>query len=121
MSSLFSPARLSPQLRQPATTRAMMLDVMVALLPALGMAVFFFGPRALTLTGTAVVSCVLFEGLYRLLTRQSQTIGDLSACVTGMLLALSLPVSSPYWWRSWGAASLSWWSSSFTAGWAATS
>ncbi|MCI9557255.1 RnfABCDGE type electron transport complex subunit D [Oscillospiraceae bacterium 50-16] len=97
MSSLFSPARLSPQLRQPATTRAMMLDVMVALLPALGMAVFFFGPRALTLTGTAVVSCVLFEGLYRLLTRQSQTIGDLSACVTGMLLALSLPVSSPYW------------------------
>ena len=97
MSSLFSPARLSPQLRQPSTTRAMMLDVMVALLPALGMAVFFFGPRALTLTGTAVVSCVLFEGLYRLLTRQSQTIGDLSACVTGMLLALSLPVSSPYW------------------------
>ena len=97
MNPLFSPVRLSPQLRQPATTRAMMLDVMIALLPALGMAVFFFGPRVLALTGVSVAVCVLLEGLYRLLTRQRQTVGDLSACVTGMLLALSLPVSSPFW------------------------
>lgn len=97
MNTLFAPPRLSPQLRQPATTRAMMLDVMIALLPALGMAVFFFGPRVLALTGVSVAVCVLLEGLYRLLTRQKQTVGDLSACVTGMLLALSLPVSSPYW------------------------
>ena len=104
MSSLFSPARLSPQLRQPATTRAMMLDVMVALTPALGMAVFFFGLRALALTAVSVGSCVLFEVLYRLLTRQRQSVGDLSACVTGLLLALSLPASTPYWVPVMGAA-----------------
>jgi len=104
MSTLYSAKRLSPQLRQSATTRAMMLDVMVALLPSLGMAVFFFGPRALTLTAVSVVSCVLFELIYRLLTRQSVTVGDLSACVTGLLLALSLPASTPYWVPVMGAA-----------------
>ena len=98
------PRRLSPQLRQPSTTRAMMVDVIVALIPSLGMAVFFFGPRALVLTAVSVVSCVLFELLYRLLTWQSIPIGDLSACVTGLLLALSLPASAPYWVPVMGAA-----------------
>lgn len=104
MSASFAPKRLSPQLRQPSTTRAMMVDVMVALTPALGMAVFFFGLRALALTAVSVGSCVLFEALYRLLTRQRQSIGDLSACVTGLLLALSLPASTPYWVPVMGAA-----------------
>lgn len=104
MTASFSPKRLSPQLRQPSTTRAMMLDVMVALTPALGMAVFFFGLRALVLTAVSMVSCVLFEFLYRLLTRQRSSVGDLSACVTGMLLALSLPASTPYWVPVMGAA-----------------
>ena len=103
MTVSYAPKRLSPQLRQPSTTRAMMLDVMVALVPALGMAVFFFGPRALALTAVSVGSCVLFEALYRLLTRQKQSIGDLSACVTGVLLALSLPASTPYWVPVMGA------------------
>ncbi len=102
--SVFTPKRLSPQLRQPSTTRAMMLDVMVALAPALGMAIFFFGPRALALTAVSVASCVLFEALYRILTRQRQSVGDLSACVTGLLLALSLPASTPYWVPVMGAA-----------------
>jgi len=104
MSAAFAPKRLSPQLRQPSTTRAMMVDVMVALMPALGMAVFFFGPRALTLTAVSVASCVMFEALYRLLTQQRQSVGDLSACVTGLLLALSLPASAPYWVPVMGAA-----------------
>lgn len=104
MSTSCTPKRLSPQLRQPSTTRAMMLDVMVALAPALGMAVFFFGPRALVLTTVSVGSCLIFEALYRLLTRQQQSIGDLSACVTGLLLALSLPASTPYWVPVMGAA-----------------
>ena len=104
MSTSCTPKRLSPQLRQPSTTRAMMLDVMVALAPALGMAVFFFGPRALVLTAVSVGSCLIFEALYRLLTRQQQSIGDLSACVTGLLLALSLPASTPYWVPVMGAA-----------------
>ena len=92
-----APAHLSPQLRQNATTQAMMLDVMVALVPTLGMAVFLFGPRVLALCAISIAACVCFEWLYRRLTHQSSTISDLSACVTGMLLALSLPVSSPYW------------------------
>ncbi|WP_251317070.1 RnfABCDGE type electron transport complex subunit D [Flintibacter muris] len=104
MTASFAPKRMSPQLRQPSTTRAMMLDVMVALTPALGMAVFFFGPRALVLAAVSVGSCVLFEALYRLLTRQRQSVGDLSACVTGLLLALSLPASTPYWVPVMGAA-----------------
>ncbi|MCI9156603.1 MAG: RnfABCDGE type electron transport complex subunit D [Lawsonibacter sp.] len=104
MSAAFAPKRLSPQQRQPATTQAMMLDMMVALTPALGMAVFFFGPRVLVLTAVSMASCVLFELLYRGLTRQSVTVGDLSACVTGLLLALSLPASTPYWVPVMGAA-----------------
>lgn len=104
MTASFTPKRMSPQLRQPSTTRAMMLDVMVALTPALGMAIFFFGLRALALTAVSVCSCVLFEALYRILTRQRQSIGDLSACVTGLLLALSLPASAPYWVPVMGAA-----------------
>ena len=104
MSATFTPKRLSPQLRQPSTTRAMMLDMMVALTPVLGMAVFFFGVRALALCAVSVASCVFFEFLYRLLTRQSMSIGDLSACVTGLLLGLSLPASAPYWVPVMGSA-----------------
>ena len=104
MSASYAPRRLSPQLRPPSTTRAMMVDVMVALTPALGMAIFFFGLRALALTAVSVVSCVALEALYRLLTRQRQSVDDLSACVTGLLLALSLPASAPYWVPVMGAA-----------------
>ncbi len=103
MSAVYTPKRLPPQLRQSSTTRAMMLDVIVALLPALGMAVFFFGPRVLALCAVSVASSVGFELLYRLLTRQSLSIGDLSACVTGLLLALSLPASTPFWVPVMGA------------------
>ena len=53
--------RLPPQLGQAATTRAMMIDVLVALLPALGMAVFFFGARVLVLAAVSVASGVFFE------------------------------------------------------------
>ena len=97
MNQTFAPSYLPPQLRQSATTRAMMADVMIALVPALGMAVYFFGPRVLALCTVSMAACVFFEWLYRRLTHQSNPIGDLSACVTGLLLALSLPVSSPYW------------------------
>lgn len=97
MNSVFPPVYLSPQLRQSATTTAMMLDMMVALVPTLGMAVFLFGPRVLVLCAISVAACMFSEWIYRRLTHQSNTLGDLSACVTGLLLALSLPVSSPYW------------------------
>ncbi len=89
--------RLPPQVAQPSTTASMMTDVLVALIPTLVMAVFFFGPRVLILSAVSVGSCVLVEYGYRRLTHQSSTIGDLSACVTGLLLALSLPATAAYW------------------------
>lgn len=104
MSAAFSPTHLTPQLRQPSTTSAMMMDMIVALLPTLAMAIFFFGVRALALSLVSIVSCVFFEWLYRRLTHQQNTTGDLSACVTGLLLALSLPAASPYWVPIFGGA-----------------
>ena len=87
----------SPHVSTRDTTTSVMLDVVIALLPALAAAVYFFGPRVLTLTLVTVASTVGFEALYRWGTRQSMTIGDLSAVVTGMLLAMVLPVQTPYW------------------------
>lgn len=89
--------RISPQLTQTYTTRGIMLDVLVALLPSLGMSVYLFGPRVLAITAISVISCVLSEYLYRRLTGKSRSIGDLSACVTGVLLAMCLPVTASYW------------------------
>lgn len=104
MSVKLAPAHLPPQLRQPATTTAMMMDVIVALMPTLGMAVFFFGPQVLTLCAVSVTACLFFEWSYRLLTHQRNTLGDLSACITGLLLALSLPAGAPYWVPVFGGA-----------------
>lgn len=96
--------RLPPQVGQPSNTASMMADVMVALLPALAMAVFFFGFRVLVLTALSVGSSILFEYGYRRLTGQSDTVRDLSACVTGMLLAMSLPATAAYWVPILGSA-----------------
>ena len=89
--------RTSPQIAQPATIPSIMLDVIVALIPALLMAVFLFGVRVLALTAVSVGTCVLAEYGYRRLRGLDSTVGDLSACVTGLLLAMSLPVTAPYW------------------------
>ena len=89
--------RASPQIAQPATIPSIMLDVIVALIPALLMAVFLFGVRVLALTAVSVGTCVLAEYGYRRLRGLDSTVGDLSACVTGLLLAMSLPVTAPYW------------------------
>ncbi len=88
---------LPPQVGRPVSAASMMAEVIVALIPSLAMAVFFFGLRVLVLTAVSIASCVLFEALYRLLTRQKQVFGDLSACVTGMILAMCLPSAAPYW------------------------
>lgn len=89
--------RSSPQIAQVSSISSTMLDVIVALLPALGMAVYLFGPRVLALTLVSVAACVGAEYGYRRLMGLSNTVGDLSACVTGLLLAMSLPVTAPYW------------------------
>lgn len=96
--------RLPPQVGQPSTTVSMMREVIISLIPALGMAVFFFGVRVLVLTALSVGACVLFEYGYRRFMHLENTVRDLSACVTGLLLAMSLPPSAPYWVPILGAA-----------------
>ena len=85
-------------------TRSIMLDVIIALAPALVLSIFYFGFRSLTLTLVSVSACIAFEFLYRKLMKKSTTIGDLSAVVTGMLIGFNLPVSAPYWMAVVGAA-----------------
>lgn len=74
-----------------------MLDVLIALTPALMVSVYFFTWRALILTVISVASCVLFELLYQIMLKKPVRVGDLSAVVTGMLLAFCLPVTAPWW------------------------
>lgn len=87
----------SPHTRSSVTTRSIMLDVVIALLPALAVAAWLFGGRALLVAAVCVGSSVLLEFLCRRLMKRDQTIGDLSAVVTGLLLALNLPVGIPLW------------------------
>lgn len=87
----------SPHIVNEDSVHGIMLDVIIALIPALAVSVYFFGPRVLIMTLVSVVSCVVFEFLYRLLMKKHRSIEDLSACVTGVLLAMCLPVNAPYW------------------------
>lgn len=87
----------SPHISSPDSTPNLMLDVLIALLPAWVVAVYFFGFRVVTLTAITVAATVGAEYLYRRLTHQHQTVGDLSAAVTGLLLVMCLPVETPYW------------------------
>ena len=90
-------ATSNPHIRGSETTRSIMLDVIIAMIPALIFGCFNFGMRALLLTGVSVIGCVFFEWLYRVLLKKPQCVGDLSAVVTGMLLALTCPVTLDYW------------------------
>ena len=90
-------ATSSPHIRGSETTRSIMLDVIIAMLPALIWAVVMFGFKALTLTVVSVVGCVFWEWLYRTLMKKPQSVADLSSVVTGMLLAFVSPVTTPYW------------------------
>lgn len=94
----------SPHIKNPEGTRSIMFDVILALTPALFTAVFMFGMRALTLTIVCILSCVGFEALYNKILKKEQTISNLSAIITGMLLAFNLPVASPIWMAIMGSA-----------------
>ena len=96
-------ATSSPHIRGNETTRSIMLDVIIAMLPALAYGCFWFGLRALTLTCAGIISCVFWEWLYRFLMKKPQSVGDLSAVVTGMLLGLVCPVNTAYWQVAVGA------------------
>ena len=90
-------ATSNPHIRGSETTRSIMLDVIIAMCPALIWAIIYFGVEALLLTAVSVIGCVVFEGLYRKLMHKPQSIDDLSAVVTGMLLAFVCPPTLPYW------------------------
>ena len=96
-------ASSSPHIRSNEDTRSIMLDVIIALMPALVMGVYVFGWRALTSTLVSVAACVVWEWLYRKVMKKSNSIGDLSAVVTGILLAFVCPVQTPYWMLIIGA------------------
>lgn len=87
----------SPHVSSPIGTRSLMLDVLIALVPALCIGIWFFGPRALTMTVVSVLACEIFEYGYRKLLKKTNTCGDLSAAITGVLLAFVCPVTIPYW------------------------
>ena len=74
-----------------------MLDVLIALLPATVAGVVIFGLNALLVIAACVISCVGFEYLFNLIAKKEQTVGDLSAAVTGLLLGLNLPATTPIW------------------------
>ena len=94
----------SPHAHSPITTQTIMRDVLIGLAPALVMSIYFFGFRALTVTAVSVAACVFFEWLYCRMTGMHCKIYDLSACVTGVLLAFVCPVTIPYWTIVLGAA-----------------
>lgn len=87
----------SPHVKADDNTTCIMADVLIALIPALTMSIFVFGLRSITHVATCIISCVVFELLYNKTTKSALTIGDLSAVVTGALIAFNLPVSAPLW------------------------
>lgn len=88
----------SPHLHTKTSTGSLMRDVVIALLPAVIVSVLFYGWSALLLLGVSVVSCVLLEFLItKYLLKRPSTICDFSAVVTGILLALNLPSTTPWW------------------------
>ncbi len=87
----------SPHIRAKATTRSIMQDVLLALVPALISGVIFYGLRVLWILALSVGSCVAFEYIWQRLLKKPIRIGDLSAAVTGVLLAFNLPVTVPWW------------------------
>ena len=94
----------SPHVHSSTTTQTIMRDVLIALAPAMLGAIYFFGFRALTVTAVSVAACVFFEWLYCKMLKKHCKIYDLSACVTGVLLAFVCPVTIPYWTIILGAA-----------------
>lgn len=94
----------SPHVRGRNTTDSVMFDVIVALLPALLAGTIFFGYRAIVLATVCVASAVFFEWGWCKIVKRPSTVGDLSAAVTGLLLALNLPVTMPLWMAPIGSA-----------------
>ncbi len=87
----------SPHLRSEVTVQKIMLDVIIALIPASLMGVYFFGMRALILLAVSTLSAVASEVVFQKIRKKPDSSRDLSAVVTGILLALNVPSTTPYW------------------------
>ena len=87
----------SPHFRNKTNTQSIMLDVILAMVPASAVAVYRFGFYALAIIAVTVASCVVSEYLWNRLMKKTQTVGDLSAVVTGLILALNMPPEIPLW------------------------
>ena len=87
----------SPHIHSSHSTAGIMGDVLLSLLPATVAGAFIFGPRALLVVAVCVASCIGFEFLFNMICKKEQTVTDLSAAVTGLLLALNLPAGIPLW------------------------
>lgn len=94
----------APHIGQPLTTRRVMLDVVIGLAPAMVAAGVYFRLHALLLLGTCVVWCLATEWVCNTIRKQPNSLGDLSAAVTGIILALSLPPSLPLWAAAVGSS-----------------
>ena len=94
---------VSPHINSPRTTQKIMLDVLIALLPACVASVIIFGWRSLLIIGVCVAVCILSEWIFEKICKKENTIFDLSAVVTGVLLAYNLPVSIPLWQAAFGS------------------
>ncbi|MGL5973180.1 MAG: RnfABCDGE type electron transport complex subunit D [Oscillospiraceae bacterium] len=87
----------SPHIKDNSSTFKLMRDVIISLMPALLMSGYIFGASAIILVLVTVISCVGFEYGFNIIVKKDQTIGDLSAVVTGVLLAFNLPANLPIW------------------------
>ncbi len=87
----------APHVRTERSTQRLMLDVIIALIPAMIMGVWAFGIRALIMLLVCSASALLAEHMFCLLHKKQSTVGDLSAIVTGILLAMNMPASAPFW------------------------
>jgi len=94
---------VSPHIRGRRTTNRIMLDVLIALVPAFIASIVIFGVRSILVTCVCVASCVLSEWVYEKAMKKPVTVRDLSACITGVLLAFNLPVTIPLWQAVFGS------------------
>lgn len=93
----------SPHFKSPDTTAKIMLNVIIAMIPAAGASVYFFGPRVLAVLATTVLCCVICEYISQKIMKKPTSIDDLSAVVTGILLAFNLPSTIPLWMAAIGS------------------
>ncbi len=95
--------KASPHVRTTITTPGIMLDVVLSLIPALIASTIIFGLRVLAICAVTIGTAILSEYLARKIMKRSNTLGDLSAVVTGLILAFNLPVSIPLWMAAFGS------------------